>query len=125
MDLIPVTKLTFDAVTAAARADGHYCIAPTHYWKNKQDEIAGFFSAGVIPVCHFWMKRDSHPKESLAAIRACEKFGKENIPFIRDTGVGIIACSVDSPFYPVLHRHLGYKELVTDTSLFLTNFKNR
>ena len=125
MELLSVTKENFDKVTAAAVADKHYCIAPTHYWKNKQGEIAGFFSAGIIPVCHFWMKRDSKPKDSLAAIRACEKFGQEHIPFIRETGVGIIACSVESPFYPVLHKHLKYKELVTDTSLFLTNFKSK
>lgn len=125
MELLSVTKETFDKVTAAAVADKHYCIAPTHYWENKNGEIAGFFSAGVIPVCHFWMRRDSNPRDSIKAIRACEAFGKANIPFIKETGVGMIACSVDSPFYPVIHKHLGYHELVRDTSLFISNFNSK
>jgi large subunit ribosomal protein L3 len=41
MELLSVTKENFDKVTAAAVADKHYCIAPTHYWENKQGEIAG------------------------------------------------------------------------------------
>jgi hypothetical protein len=107
-----------EAIKTAASKDNHYTIAPTHYWTNDTDEIVSYFSAGIVPVCHFWMRRDSKPRDSLSTIKECEKIIKALSPYTSATGQAIIACTVESPFYKVLEKHFGYKQLIVDTTLF-------
>lgn len=118
--ILPVeTKEEFDAVVKAAALDKHYCLAPTHFWKDSHGEIVGFFSNGIIPVTHFWMKRSSSHTESCKAVLACERLAKQ-LPFVEKTGVGIIACAASSPFFPIVSKR--YTEVVTTVSLFASNF---
>jgi len=111
-----------EAVSDAAKADNHYVIGPTHYWKDKDGKIQGYFSVGVIPVCHFWMRRDSSPRESLETIKVCEGLVKERIEKEGLPRYGIIACHPESPFYPLLEKHVEVKPIQHGLSLFGKSF---
>lgn len=104
-------KLDYDRVCAAALADNHYALAPTHFWTDKHGEISGYFSNGRLQVCHFWMRRDSTPRKSYETILACKDIGKATNPMIAKQGQGIIACASDSPFRPKLERHFKFKPI--------------
>lgn len=117
MDIVAVTSLSeVEAVSKAALADNHYALAPTHYWRDEVGEVAGFFSCGVIPVGHFWMRRSAKPRQSMRVIKQCEKVAQA----IYGSGIkyGMIACQKSSPFHDVLKPHFGYDPIVSDVTLF-------
>lgn len=117
MELIKISSLNeIEEVSQASLADGHYAFAPTHYWRNEAGAVAGYFSAGIIPVGHFWMKRDSKPRESFRMVKACENVSRE----IYGKGIryGLIACQESSPFHATLKPHFGYQPVVSNTTLF-------
>ena len=111
-------KLDYDRVCAAALADNHYALAPTHFWTDKHGEISGYFSNGRLQVCHFWMRRDSTPRKSYETILACKDIAKATNPMIARQGQGIIACAESSPFFPFMERKFKFKP-ITRTVLFL------
>ena len=118
-DILPVTDAeTYDKVVAAALADNHYALAPTHYWKNSSGEISGYFSNGMLQVAHFWMRRGSRPRDSFNTILACKEIGFTENPIMRKQGKGIICCAESSPFYPFMEKHFNFKP-ITRTVLFL------
>lgn len=117
MDIVAVTNLhEVEEISKAALADGHYALAPTHYWRDEINEIAGFFSCGVIPVGHFWMRRGARPRESMRMVKKCEKVAQA----VYGSGIryGMIACQKSSPFHDTLEEHFGYDPIVSDVTLF-------
>jgi len=118
-DILPVLdKATYEKVAAAALADDHYALAPTHYWTNENQEISGYFSNGMVQVTHFWQRRGSKPRESVQRILQCKELAKTTNPIIRKHGSGIICCAESSPFYGLLEKHFNFQPL-TRTVLFL------
>lgn len=118
-EVIQVTN-THDVqrVIDAANEDGHYVIAPTHYWVNRNNEVRGYFSAGIVPTCHFWMHSSSTPFESKEVIDQCIKIGKQFATATGQLKYGMIACQPTSPFFTKLERHFGFKPIVQNTTLF-------
>ena len=117
--ILPVSdKETYDKVVAASIKDGHYAIAPTHFWEDSNGEVNGYFSNGLIQACHFWMRSDSQPRLSRETILACKTIAKETNPMIKKLGHGIICCAESSPFHSKLEKHFGFKPLVK-TTLFM------
>ena len=117
MDIVAVTNLhEVEEVSKAANADGHYALAPTHYWRDTVGDVAGFFSCGVIPVGHFWMRSTARPRESMLMIKKCEKVAAS--VFGSSIRYGMIACQKSSPFHDKLEKHFGYHPVVTDATLF-------
>ena len=117
MDIVAVTSLSeVDEISKAALADEHYALAPTHYWRDVNGKVAGFLSAGVIPVGHFWMRRDSKPRDSMRMIKQCQDAATS----IYGSGIkyGMIACQKSSPFHDKLQSHFGYEPIVSDVTLF-------
>lgn len=103
------------AVEAAAAADGHYVFAPTHY-VEKDGKIISYFSAGIVPVGHFWVDSKVSPFVSHRVISACVELGRRVSPRF-----GAIACSPKSPFHRLIERHFGFNYTMT-TSLFVKDY---
>lgn len=117
MDIIAVTNLhEVQEISEAALADNHYALAPTHYWRDTVGEVAGFFSCGVIPVGHFWMRRSAKPRQSMKMVKKCEEVAKSI--FGSSIRYGMIACQKSSPFHDTLKPHFGYDPIVSDVTLF-------
>lgn len=105
-------------IIEAASADGHYVCAPTHYWTDEHGNVAGYFSSGILPVTHFWMRRDSKPRESLTKVRECVEIMRRQVAFTGGMQIGMIACKPNSPFHPTLEKHFGFKKGISGTDLF-------
>ena len=117
MDIIAVTKIEeVDEISKASLADGHYAMAPTHFWRDDEGKVAGFFSSGVIPVGHFWMRSDSRPRDSMRIIGKCEDVARKM--YGKGIKYGMIACQKTSPFHDVIEKHFGYEPIVSDVTLF-------
>ena len=124
-EILSVTSLEeAHAIKAAAEKDNHYVLAPTHYWKDSSGDITGYFSNGIIPVCHFWMRSDSNPRDSFAVVRRCEVLAAERAQAHKLPTYAMIACASKSPFYPMLEKHFGLKQIVNGTTLFGKSLKH-
>lgn len=114
-----VTKLEeIHAIQAAATKDNHYTMAPTHFWRNSVGEIIGYLSNGIIPVCHFWLRRDSNPRVAFNVIPECEKIVTRRIQAEHLPAYGMIICPPFSPFYKTLESHFGFKPVSENTAIF-------
>lgn len=91
---------------AAAQADNHLCIAPTHVMV-RGEEIIGYLSIGGMPVVQAWFdSKSGHVLDSLKMIEMGEA--------IFDSQGGkqyMIAVSESSPFAPHMER-LGFKPVM-------------
>lgn len=115
----PVTSLEeINAIQAAADKDDHYTMAPTHFWRNNAEEIVGYFSNGIIPVCHFWIHRNTNPRVSRTIINECEKLVAQRIKAEHLPPYGMIVCAPASPFYKTLVPHFGFKPISENTAIF-------
>lgn len=86
------TTADYDAVLAAARADGHEPIAPpTHAVTTPAGDIVGAFNASHVVA--WWMRADQRVRDSLAAFHALETL-------LLDRGIGryAILISEESPY---------------------------
>jgi len=100
------------AVMAAAAADAHQCIAPTHAMM-RGEQVIGYLSLGGMPVVQAWFdSKSGHVRDSLNMIDTAEA-----IMATQGASSVALCCSEDSPFYPHLER-LGFKP-VMKTVLFV------
>lgn len=103
-EILPAKLQTLQA---AAAADQHPVIAPTHVMLKGPD-IIGYLSLGGLPTVQAWFdSRHKHPLDSLKMIEHGETI-------LREQGVRQFAlcCAEQSPFHPHLER-LGFKCLGT------------
>jgi hypothetical protein len=100
------------ALAAAAQADQHRPLSPTHVIE-RGEEIVGYFGINSLPLYRLWF----HSEKLKASDSTRLLFMIEN--HYRMAGVGMVAtvCNTRSPFYPVAAR-LGYLEAAGDR-LFL------
>lgn len=93
------------AVVAAAAADDHKCIAPTHVMM-KGEEIVGYLSLGGMPTVQAWFdSKSGHVLDSLKMI----EHGETALAEAGATAY-LVAVSDESPFRPHMER-LGFKPL--------------
>lgn len=100
--VLPMQLAEFPAVAAAAAADGHILIHPTHVVK-RGNEIVGYGSLGAVRMMFAWLdsKKLSGP-ESFRAWRQAETELK------RMGGPIALPCTADSPLLPFVER-MGYR----------------
>jgi hypothetical protein len=100
------------ALAAAAKADSHAPLNPTHVIE-RDGEIVGYFGVNSLPLYRLWF----HSQKMSASASTRLLFMIEN--HFRMAGVGIIGTviNVGSPFYPCAPRG-GYLECIGDR-LFL------
>ena len=94
------------AVAAAAAADAHAVLAPTHAVKDEHGAILGYVSICALPVVHVWMDRArAGVRESLAMQQQLEAV-------VRDRGHAyyLMPCQEASPYFPLLAK-AGYTDL--------------
>jgi len=105
-----VTPEHFQRLMAAAAADNHVPIYPTHA-VVKDGEITGSLSICAIPVFTFWSHSQKHnARNSLEVFNlgknlAFEKSGRRPV---------LTWCPVTSPLYPFMAK-LGFREHITTT----------
>ena len=100
-------RLVLRDLNAAAAADDHCVLAPTHVML-KGGKIAGYLSLGGLPMVHCWFdSKQGHAGDSLKMIEHGETV-------LRTQGVRevTVACTELSPFTLHLER-LGFKKLGT------------
>jgi hypothetical protein len=96
---------TLAALAAAAAADGHPVIGPTHVMV-KGEKIIGYLSLGGLPTVQAWFDRKHpHAADSLKMIETGEAL-------LQDKGVReyAVACAPESPFTPHMER-MGFERL--------------
>jgi hypothetical protein len=100
------------ALAAAARADDHVPLNPTHVIEH-DGEIVGYFGVNSLPLYRLWF----HSEKIHAGASTRLLFMIEN--HFRMAGVGLVATVINehSPFYPAAPRG-GYLECLGDR-LFL------
>lgn len=100
------------ALAAAAKADNHVPLNPTHVIE-RDGEIVGYFGVNSLPLYRLWF----HSEKMSASASTRLLFMIEN--HFRMAGVGIVGTVINtnSPFYPVAARG-GYLECSGDR-LFL------
>ena len=100
------------ALQAAAAADHHPVLAPTHVLMLG-DQILGYLSIGGLPTVHAWFdSQHKNPAQSIRMIEAGETI-------VREQGQQhyCVAVAEQSPFSPHMPR-LGY-ELLGKTNLWI------
>lgn len=100
------------ALKAAAKADAHAPLNPTHVIE-RDGEIVGYFGVNSLPLYRLWF----HSEKMKATDSTRLLFMIEN--HFRMAGVGVVGTVINttSPFYPVASRG-GYLECIGDR-LFL------
>jgi hypothetical protein len=101
-----------EAVKAAAAADNHTVLAPTHLML-KGEKLLGYLSIAGLPNVHAWFdSKHPHALDSLKMIEMGELT-------LREKGVSAysLLCAEESPFTPHLER-MGFTKLGT-TVLYL------
>jgi hypothetical protein len=94
------------AVAAAARADNHALLAPTHAVKNDAGEVIGYVSICALPVVHVWMDTQrAGVRDSAAMLTQTEAILRD-----RSHGSYEMPCQESSPFYPYLAK-AGFTDL--------------
>lgn len=96
-----------EALTAAAMADHHRVVAPTHVM-DLGGEILGYLSINGLPTVRAWF--DSRQKNALQSLKMIE----HGETIVRELGhpAFIIGVSPQSPFLPHMGR-LGFEQLGT------------
>lgn len=93
------------ALKAAAAADNHCVIAPTHLMLKGQN-LLGYLSLNGIPNVHAWFdSKHPHASDSLKMIEMGELVLREH-----NIGMYSLLCAEESPFTPHLER-LGFAKL--------------
>jgi hypothetical protein len=93
------TAAELQAVTAAAQADNHAVLAPTHAVYGAEGRVVGYVSILALPMVHIWTDskacsaRDSLQLAQIDAI-------------VSDRGAAeyLIPCSETSPYFPLMER---------------------
>lgn len=103
------TQEQFEAVKAAAAADNHQVLAPTHAFRLG-DTIVASASIGSVPTVHLWADSKSmNARRSLCCFRMvetfCQTLGYRAI---------LVPCAENSPFYPFMPK-LGFTRLGTSS----------
>jgi len=100
--LVPISDGLDARVRAAAAADGHGCIHPTHA-VLRGDEVVGYASLGRVRLFFTWLdSRKLSGPESHRAWRQCEE-----ILAAAGSGPVCLPCTAGSPLRPFVER-LGY-----------------
>lgn len=110
LEIRPIqTALERAQLAAAAEADAHKLILPTHgFWRK--DTPVGYASICVTPCVHTWFStRHCSGRDSYPLIQRMEEM-------VREQGHGIVVVPVweQSPFAPVMSR-LGYEPFLETT----------
>jgi hypothetical protein len=104
--LRPIRPDELPALKAAAAADLHEIIAPTHVVVKRlagDEEIVGYASIGVIHVLNTWVCRGKvTARESVTLLRECETILKA-----KGAPVACLPVEPNSPFKPFVAK-LGY-----------------
>ncbi len=105
----PLTLMTLPALFAAANADKHRIISPSHVALRDGQPVGCF---GVfLPTLFFWSDSKNSARDTVTLIQAAEKAG----------GHAFVApCQPDSPMHPLMKRRAGW-ELLGNADLFLVN----
>lgn len=92
-----------EALRAAAAADNHAVIAPTHVMQ-RGDEVCGYLSLGGLPTVQAWF--DSHHKHAADSLKMIE----HGETILREQGhrAFAVCCAETSPFQPHMER-MGFK----------------
>lgn len=107
--MIALQKITspaeLAAVNAAAKADDHAVLAPTHMLVI-EGRVVGYVSLFSLPVVHIWTDRKQVTvRDSLASLQqveavACDRGAKDIVT----------PCEPGSPYFPYLAR-VGFHEI--------------
>lgn len=101
-----------DKLAKAAHEDGHVVIAPTHILE-KEDEIVGYLSMGVVPTVLTWMSTSRvNARDSVAVLNLIE-----NLVAAQGQPLVCIPCWDQSPFHPFMEK-FGYNKIFT-TDIFI------
>jgi len=100
--LLPMHSAQVPELAAAAAADGHVLIYPTHVVK-RGSEIVGYASLGVVRMMFAWL--DSKKLTGPESFRAWRQAEQE----LKHLGGPIaLPCTADSPLLPFVER-MGYR----------------
>jgi hypothetical protein len=101
-----------DALSAAAAADGHGVLDPTHVVR-KSGEIVGYLGVFATPVVTMWLH--SGKVDYMDSLGLWGRFNSD----LKELGVRryVVPCSARSPFHRILPR-LGCREWISG-SLFV------
>ena len=101
--LVPITLLLRAQVQAAAAADGHGVIHPTHAVR-RGDEVVGYTSLGAVRMVFAWLDtRKLSAPETFRIWRESEKI-------LSGMGPVCLPCTTSSPLLPFIER-MGYQRL--------------
>jgi len=101
--LAPITLILRAQVQAAAAADGHGVIHPTHA-VLRGDEVVGYASLGAVKMFFAWLDtRKLSAPESFRAWRTAEDL-------LVGAGPVCLPCTLSSPLLPFVER-MGYQRL--------------
>jgi hypothetical protein len=115
MELI-TCQLQTDEAHAAALADGHGTISPTHLVRDQSNNIIGCVSVGAVPLLFMWM--DTRRALSFQSHRTLKE--SEEISVKAGHKQICLPCSLTSPFHKLLPR-LGYQPLTPIMQLHVKN----
>lgn len=93
-------------MAAAAHADNHALLAPTHAVRNGEGKIIGYVSITALPVVHVWMdSQAAGVRDSVAMLAQTEAILRD-----RSHGYYVMPCQESSPFFPLLAK-AGFTDL--------------
>ena len=99
------SQAEYDALNAAARADNHIALFPTHaVWKG--GKIVGYGSINATPMVNVWLSsKDLGPRDSVQLLGVAEALAS-------NAGLSqiIMPCADSSPFFPMMEK-LGFTRL--------------
>jgi len=105
--LLPMTPALLAQARAAAAADHHPLIVPTHA-VVREGRVIGYGSLGAVRMFYAWMdSQHATPRDSFSAWRQAEELLRA--PYARPI---CLVCDADSPFAPFL-KAKGYEVLGT------------
>lgn len=106
--LIPLkTSLDRSRLDAAAAADNHQVVAPTHL-VERDGQIVGYVGFGTL--VNTWLRSDQvRPRDSLYLLNMVEVVAQQG-----GSRELFLPVSPQSPFHPIMSK-LGYQELGTAT----------
>ena len=106
------THALVERLKAAAAADQHIVVAPTHVMLAGE-EIMGYLSIGGLPTVQAWFNSaHKNPAHSIRMIEHAETIGRE-----RGMPHYCVAVAAESPFSPHMAR-MGY-DLLGTTNLWI------
>lgn len=93
-------------MTAAAQADDHAVLAPTHAVIGAEGRVVGYASILSLPMVHVWVDRQA------GTARDSLELGAQIDAVVSDRGGAeyLIPCEETSPYFPAMER-LGFERV--------------